>query len=89
MLMFNRQIWTTNKDRFVKSYQTTSAVARATGYSQMLSHEWLTPDHAIQRTRFANGVVVTANFGATPWAAPGGELLPSLTCRVEGLAPQR
>jgi hypothetical protein len=85
MFMFNRQIWASNKDRFVKSYQTATAVARATGYSQMLSHEWLTPDHAVQRTRFANGVVVTANFGDAPWSPPVGERLPSLECRVEGL----
>jgi hypothetical protein len=85
MFMFNRQIWTANKGRFVKSYQTAAAVARATGYSQMLSHEWLTPDHAVQRTRFANGVVVTANFGDAPWSPPVGERLPSLECRVEGL----
>ena len=85
MFMFNRQVWTANKDRFVKSYQTATEVARATGYSQMLSHEWLTPDHAIQRTRFANGVAVTANFGDAPWSPPGGKSLPSLECRVEGL----
>jgi hypothetical protein len=85
MFMFNRQVWAANKDRFVKSYQTATAVARATGYSQMLSHEWLAPDHAVQRTRFANGVVVTANFGDAPWSPPGGKSLPSLECRVEGL----
>jgi hypothetical protein len=88
MFMFNRQIWEANKDRFVKSYQTAAPVARATGYSQMLSHEWLTPDHAVQRTRFANGVVVTANFGDAPWSLPGGERLPSLECRVDGLKRQ-
>jgi hypothetical protein len=85
MFMFNRQVWAANKDRFVKSYQTATPVARATGYSQMLSHEWLTPDHTVQRTRFANGVVVTANFGSTPWSPPGGKSLPSMECRIEGL----
>jgi hypothetical protein len=85
MFMFNRQIWAANKDRFVKSYRAATAVARATGYSQMLSHEWLTPDHAVQRTRFANGVVVTANFGDAPWSPPGGKGLASLECRFEGL----
>ena len=88
MFMFNRQIWAANKDRFVKSYQTAAVVARATGYSQMLSHEWLTPDHAVQRTRFANGVVVTANFGDAAWSLPGGKRLASLECRVEGLPQQ-
>jgi len=63
-------------------------VARATGYSQMLSHEWLTSDHAVQRTRFANGVVVTANFGDAPWSPPSGDRIASLECRIQGLPRQ-
>jgi len=84
MFMFDRKIWEANKDRFVKSYQTT-AVARATGYSEMISHEWLTSDHSLQRTRFANGVVVTANFGDTPCSLPDGSSLPALGYNVEGI----
>jgi len=85
MFMFDRKIWDANKDRFVKSYETAATVARATGYSEMLSHEWLTSDHAVQRTRFANGVVVTVNFGDTPFSLPGGVGLPALGYHVEGL----
>lgn len=85
MFMFDRKLWEENRDRFVKSYQTTAPVARATGYAEMLSHEWLTPDHAVQRTRFANGVTVTVNFGAAAWTAPDGATLPPLGSRVEGL----
>jgi hypothetical protein len=85
MFMFDRKLWTANRDRFVASYQTVGAVARATGYARMLSHEWLTPDHALQRTRFANGVVVTVNFGATNCVLPEGTSLPPLGHRVDGL----
>ena len=85
MFMFNQKIWAANKDRFVKSYQTATTVARATGYSAMLSHEWLTSDHAVQRTRFANGVEVTVNFGATPCALSDGTCLPPLGYRIDGL----
>ena len=88
MFMFDRKLWDANKDRFVKSYQRAEPVARATGYCEMLSHEWLTPDHAVQRTRFANGVVVTVNFGDTPWTPPGGAPLSPLDCRVDGQAQQ-
>ena len=87
MFMFDRKSWTANRDRFVKSYQVTE-VARATRYSQMLSHEWLTPDHSVQRTRFANGVVVTANFGDAPFPLPEGTRLPSLGYCVDGLKPR-
>ena len=51
----------------------------------MLSHRWLTPDHAVQRTRFANGVTVTVNFGDQPHAMPDGTTLAPLSHRVEGL----
>ena len=44
-------IWQQNRDRFVQSYQTATPVARATGYSEMLAHRWLTDDHAVQQTR--------------------------------------
>lgn len=87
MFMFDRKIWTQNHERFVKSYQAATPVARATGYSPMLSHEWLTADHAVQRTRFANGVVVTVNFGDTPWALPDGARLAPLESHIEGLKP--
>jgi len=89
MFMFNRQSWEANRERFVRSYQMIAPVARATGYSEMLSHEWLTSDHAVQRTRFANGVVVTVNFGDTPYTLSDGVLLPPLGHRVEGAGGDR
>ena len=67
-------IWQQNRDRFVQSYQTATPVARATGYSEMLSHRWLTDDHAVQQTEFANGIVVTVNFGDQPYTLPDGEV---------------
>jgi len=85
MFMFSRKGWEANRDRFVQSYLTAAPVARATGYAEMLSHEWLTPDHAVQRTRFANGVVVTVNFGDAPYRLPDGTNLPPLGRRVDGV----
>jgi len=84
MFMFNGEIWRQNRDRFVKSYQTTAPVARATGYAEMLAHRWLTPDHAVQQTRFANGVTVTVNFGEKPHTLADGTTLEPLAHRVEG-----
>ncbi len=75
MFMFNREIWRKNRDRFVESYHTATPVARATGYSEMVSHRWLTDDHAVQETKFANGVEVTVNFGDTPFTMPDGTVL--------------
>ena len=51
----------------------------------MVSHEWLTDDHAVQHTRFANGVAVTVNFGEEEFRMPDGSLLGTLSHRVLGL----
>ena len=50
----------------------------------MVSHRWLTPDHAVQQTGFANGVVVTVNFGDRDYQLPGGKLLRPLSDWVQG-----
>ena len=62
-----------------------SGLTRAAGYSEMLSHRWLTDDHSVQRTEFANGVTVTVNFGDAPFRLKDGTLLEPLSHRVEGL----
>ncbi len=69
----------------MQSYRTATPVARATGYAEMLSHRWLTADHAVQETRFAGGVTVTVNFGDRPYKLPDGTNLPALGHRVEGM----
>lgn len=85
MFMFNRQQWQKNRERFVKSYKTATPVARATGYAEMLSHRWLTEDHAVQETRFANGVTVTVNFGDRSSTLPDGTTLPPLGWKASGM----
>ncbi|MHB0959616.1 MAG: glycoside hydrolase [Pirellulaceae bacterium] len=85
MFMFNRAIWRENRERFVESYQAATPVARATGYSEMISHRWLTADHAVQQTQFANGIAVTVNFGDAPYTMPDGTVLEPLSQRREGM----
>ncbi len=84
MFLLNREIWRQNRDRFVQSYRTATPVARATGYSEMISHQWLTDDHAVQQTKFANGVEVTVNFGQQPFTTSDGTVIEALTHHVRG-----
>jgi hypothetical protein len=84
MFMFSAEFWKAHKDRFVESYRATSPVARATFYSEMTDHRLLTPDRAVQQTRFANGVIVTVNFGEDAWSSQGMRLEGG-ECRVEGI----
>ena len=85
MFMFNKQFWQANRDRFVRSYRTATPIARATGYVEMVSHRWLTEDHSVQQTEFANGVRVTVNFGEKAYLMEDGYRLEPLSCRFEGL----
>jgi hypothetical protein len=82
MFMFNQRIWRDQRERFVRSYTMATPVARATAYSEMLSHRWLTDDHALQQTRFANGVEVTVNFGNAEAKLDDGTTLAPLSARI-------
>lgn len=84
MFMFNRQIGRDDGERFAQSCRTATPVARATGYSEMLDHRWLTEDHTVQRTEFAGGTVVVANFSDRPFTLPDGTELPPLAVACDG-----
>lgn len=75
MYCFDDGEWKKNKERFVRSYRMTSPIARATGYSEMLDHKILTPDRAVQQSRFADGTTVTVNFGSNAFKLPSGIIL--------------
>ena len=82
MYVFNNRQWSEDRDKFVRSYRITSPVARATGYSEMIDHRILSPDRAVQRSRFADGTEVTVNFGASPFTFPDGSTMPAMSHRV-------
>ncbi len=75
MFMFDRNSWTRDKARFAQSYRNTCPYARQAGYAEMLDHRFLKPDRSVQQTVFANGQVVTVNFGPAPWPMPDGSNL--------------
>jgi hypothetical protein len=85
MFMFSPGYLARNRERFAQSYKTATPIAKATGYSEMLSHAWLNDDHSVQQTRFAGGVAVTVNFGEQPYRMADGTSLEPLGQRVEGL----
>ena len=85
MFMYDRRIWEEYRDRFAQSYRTIAPVARVCGYSEMLDHRWLTDDHTVQQTRFANGVTVTVNMGDAPFTLPDGRELAPMSHIVDGL----
>jgi len=60
------------KERFLDAYRKCCNIHRAVGYERMVSHEFLTPDRSLQRTRFSDGTEVTVNFGPEPGAVESG-----------------
>ncbi|MBR1920982.1 MAG: hypothetical protein IJ829_03125 [Kiritimatiellae bacterium] len=87
MYYFDNRQWAADKEKFVRSFRMTSPVARATGYSEMTDHRILSPDRAVQESRFADGTRVTVNFGDAPFALTDGETLPPRSHRVSRLPP--
>lgn len=86
MFMFNQAVWDEYQDRFVRSYQTVAPIVREAAYEPMLTHKWLTADHKVQQTTFANGLTVTVNFGDQPYAPPGGAVVEPMGCEVQRAA---
>ena len=48
----------------------------------MTDHRILSPDRMVQQTVFADGTVVTVNFGEKPFDLPDGASLPPMSHRV-------
>lgn len=61
--------WRKNREMFLRTYRNTCKLHEVVAGTELLSHEFLTPDHAVQRTRFSDGTEVVVNFGATPYTA--------------------
>lgn len=64
--------WPKHRDVFLRTYRNTCKLHEAVACAELLSHEWLTPDRAVQRTRFSDGTEVVVNFGEAPCDATVG-----------------
>lgn len=68
MWLDSQGAWHQDRQAFVRTYRLTTKLHEAVAQHEMLSHEFLTPDRAVQRTRFADGTTVVVNFGKEPYA---------------------
>lgn len=83
MYFFREDQWDELGERFLQSYRLTSPVARKTGKSEMLYHKILSSDRMLQRTAFADGTIVTVNFGEKPLPLPEGGMLEGMGYLIE------
>jgi hypothetical protein len=58
--------WRKDRAAFLRTYRNICRLHKVVAEAEMLSHEFLTPDHAVQRTRFSDGTTCVVNFGAKP-----------------------
>jgi hypothetical protein len=87
MFMFDKAIWEKEKQRFVASYRNICPLARKLGYDEMLAHTFLTPDHAVQRTRWKSGAEVVVNFGDAPYKLDDGRTVKTMSWLVNAPRP--
>lgn len=79
--------WQKSRDTFLTTYRNTCKLHEVVAAAEMLSHEFVTPDRAVQRTLFSDGTEVIVNFGETLHAAELSErkyLLPQNGFAVRG-----
>lgn len=60
--------WHTNREVFLQTCRNVCHLHEVVASAEMVSHEFVTKDHAVQRTRFSNGVKVVVNFGKEPYS---------------------
>jgi hypothetical protein len=64
--------WQSNRKLFLSTYRNTCKLHEAIAGTQMLSHEFVTSDRAVQQTRFSDGTRVIVNFGDKPYTVSIG-----------------
>lgn len=89
MFMFTKEIWRKEKDRFVASYKQICPLVRSLGYDEMLSHEFVSDDHAVQRTKWKSGAEIVVNFGDTAFRLPDGRTVEAMKTLVRGVKEAR
>jgi len=59
--------WDVARASFLRSYRNTCKLHEVIAGTEMLTHEFLNGDRAVQRTRFSDGTEAVVNFGAEPF----------------------
>jgi len=83
-----QELFKNNFDRFKACYDNVCQWRRAVGLSEMVNHERLTKDGLVQRSSFANGASVTANFANESRTPAGDATIPARSFLIQGDAAQ-
>jgi hypothetical protein len=83
----NEGSWVKDRQMFLRTYRNVCRMHEAVATAELVSHESVTPDRAVQRTRFSDGTEAVVNFGEKPYRAKVGgktHLLPQNGFAVKG-----
>ena len=61
--------WQKDRNVFLRTYRNTCKMHEVVAGTELLSHEFVTPDRAVHRTRFSDGTQTIVNFGPKPYPA--------------------
>ncbi|MFA6563899.1 MAG: glycoside hydrolase [Verrucomicrobiia bacterium] len=64
--------WRKDRAVFLRTYRNTCKLHETLATAELLSHEFVTADRAVQRTRFSDGTECVVNFGEKPYRAAFG-----------------
>ncbi|MCK5805844.1 MAG: hypothetical protein KAI66_23635, partial [Lentisphaeria bacterium] len=56
-----------DREKMLMIYRSVCKLHEVVGMQELMSHEFLTPDHMVQRTTFEDGTVCVANFAKAPY----------------------
>ena len=77
MYFLSPEVWEKHKARCAESYRRVAPIVRRFGYDEMISHEFLTRDHTLQRTDWSSAASVLVNFAGYPQMTAQGETVPA------------
>jgi len=79
--------WAKDRAVFLRTYRNTCKLHEILATQELVSHEFLTADHAVQATKFSDGTECVVNFGPKPAVATIGDkdyVLPQNGWAVKG-----
>ncbi len=76
MFVVDRAHFDANRQRIGQSCRALYGWLRQVSFEPMVSHEFITPDRMVQRTRFANGRWAIVNFGTDTYRSSERTVLP-------------
>jgi hypothetical protein len=83
VFVLDQKRWDADHERFVRSYRLGGETARIAGGQEMTEHAFLSADHTLQRSRFADGTTVWANFAGQDAFLADGTVIPAKRHRLQ------